>query len=296
MDMFDEVKNSLRHCYRVDRYSIADIDTNEIERLAEYFIVTGDNSCIRVIDYDTGLVKISVFGNDYFCSTDYEPAEFLDALHDTIMIYDYCLTDLRKLPIKEAVKSNWFAYKKCVDKMLSSGQMFNLDFPLEKKRELQQRCNYLAHAYELEWNGVISLDTCKKFSTITDLDEYVEKNNLKLAENKESDDKRINALVRNRISTDEDPLEYIRDIDDTLYRYRISKTPNLKELKALELADAKYMKEYVKVLKMDQQIQKVYQKIPFSKTKEQLQKLVNTSEKLEKKIEEQSAHVMFLKD
>ena len=297
MDRFDQIKQSLKNCYRVDKYSIADIDTNEIERLAEFFVVTGDNSCIRVIDYDAGLVQVCMYGSEYFCGSDlYEPAEYINILHDLMMIYDYCLTELRKLPLKEAVNTDWFECKNAIDKILTSGQAQPFSFPLEKHKELQKRCDYLAHAYELEWKGIISLDTCKKFSTIEELDKYVKENNLTLPENRESEDKRVYALVRNRISEDSDPLENIRDIDDELYRYRISKAPGLKELKALELADARYMKEFVKVLKIQQQAKRVYSKIPYSRNDAQFKKLVNTSQKLEKKMEENSAHVMFLKD
>ncbi len=297
MDSFEMTKQSLKHCYRVDRYSIADIDTNEVERLAEYFIVTGDNSCIRVIDYDTAAVKISVYGNS--CFSDYEtyyPAEYINTLHDLIMIYDYCITELRKMPLKEAHKSELFYFKKEIDKMLVSGQIYSIGFPVDKKMELQQRCNYLAHAYELEWNGTISIGTCRNFSKIEDLDRYVEQNKLTLPENKESKDKRVFALVRNRISTDFDPLENVREIGDDLFRYKIGMAPGIKEIRAIELADAKYMKEYVRVLKMDKKVQKLNDKIPFSRSKAQLQKLVDKSQKLEDKIEKDSAHIMFLKD
>ena len=175
--------------------------------------------------------------------------------------------------------------------------MQSVTFPLEKYKELQARCDYLAHAYELEWKGVVSLNTCRQFSTIEELDAYVKEKNLTLPGNKETDDKRVFKLVRDRVSTEDDPLENIRDVDeDVLYRYRISKAPTLKDLKALEMADAKYMKEFVKLLKLSQQAKKFYQKIPYSRNDAQVNKAYGKIAKIEENIEKNSAHVMFLKD
>ena len=44
--------------------------------------------------------------------------------------------------------------------------------------KLNLRCEYLSYAYGLEWDGIVNLETVRKFDKINDLEDYIDQYNL----------------------------------------------------------------------------------------------------------------------
>ena len=284
----------LRNVYRTDRYTVGEMGTKNIYNFKEYFMVTGDNSMIKVVDADQGLCYVCVNDSLYPIRLEYpeESISEFNLLYKYVQAYDYCLEELKKMPPKIAKYDPLCKLKADLEAIMID-QDFDAEIALPDSvfEKLDKRCEYLAYAYKKEWDGVINMDTCKRFEDIPSLDSYIKENNL--LEKGEGVNKNIRESHLNYINHDGDPLEYIRiPSDSPVGRYVYYGTPLLKNNKLYRMRIQQAVKERAEGLKLARKSLALIQK---EKTAPEFARkhLQNRIEKVQGKLLEKSAKIEF---
>ena len=124
-----DIYDNLDYSYRIDEYNLVDTtqEEKETEKYSEFFVVAGEHSFIQIPNFDYGFCYVHIHGVTFAYSLGSDMQDFMmdyellqekrikqfNAFREQIMLYDYCLTELRKIKsIKEAVKSPLFEVKK----------------------------------------------------------------------------------------------------------------------------------------------------------------------------------------
>ena len=241
-ELMQEEAKTIINMYRVDRYAVSNVSRRReilknkgqlpvYDKFYEYFLVAGDHSIVRITNFEEGVCKVYVYDHELTCTlpvrVDEEGFQYIDytdfnKVRKCAMIYDYAVTELRKMGRKEALKSPIFELKRKTESILlldRYDEVDKLNIPRDVLRKLQKRCDYLAYAYAKEWRGVISLDTVHRFSDIESLKEYIETNDLS-TEDGEGEDKRIEKFAIAEVDEEEyDPLIEVRDQENEAMRY-----------------------------------------------------------------------------
>ncbi|MBP3432051.1 MAG: hypothetical protein J6K39_04285 [Clostridia bacterium] len=289
-----ETKDLFRNVYRVDKYKIYDTDLKEKLEFEEYFMVCGDHSIIRIVDIDQGNCTLHVYNRTAFqrlpCFYD-EIIDEINNMYNVVQAYDYVVTELRRLPTKEAAKSPLIEIKAEIEDCFYTGDYNKeINLPRDVKRKLDERCEYLRYAYELEWKGIISMNTVRAFESIKKLDEYIENRDLK--NNPEGEDKSIHQLCINKTKADFDPLCNIRKLLNPLIRYNGCEA-SLKQGKAMRLAEAQTLKEENCAFKLAHKIANLEDKAMMAKSGKHVSKLQIKADKMRDKLKEKTSHIVF---
>ncbi len=294
----DEFEEMMKYCYRVDEYIVSDpdVEPRRIDKFKEYFLVAGEHSLIRVIDWENAYCYIEVFNKTFFTILDLEYSIYsICDLRKMVMTYDYILTELRKIDKEEVLNSRLLSLKMKAERALESG-IYEGDniydkIPRKAMEEIDERAQYLAYAYKLEWDGVIGLGECKKFDSISDLDEFVEENDLKNCP--EGVDKKIRKCLFASINDSglEDPLEFIRPIRPQLWRYN---NGILKDKKLLKL-EKSYSKSEIRAEKLYNRMVGLSEKLEEENKKTNVKKLQEKLVKFSEKITKETAQIVFIK-
>jgi len=223
-------KEKLKYVFRTDDYVLGDTESdldykNSIYDVSEMFVVCGDHSLLKIVNM--GFLKVCVAG---FCFEIYlgDDLDFniniVNEIQQAVMIYDYCVTELKKMGSKEGAYSYLNEIKIAVEEFLHDDDAkFDINKPPINKlsksviARLEKRCEYLVHAYDLEWRGVITLAQCKKFKSIEDLDNYIQENNL--MEYGEGIDKRVHKVCLCAVPKEGDLLQDVRVENSDSFRY-----------------------------------------------------------------------------
>ena len=251
----DEVLECLDCCYRKDNYRIYDMVSKDIVNFSEYFMVAGDHCIIKVIDVDYAFVYVNIFNARLYRTKisleDVSPYDALNSMFDHFMAYDYLITQLKKMSPKEAKNSPLKELKSRVETAIDTGDFDEENIcgllGMKTYQEAKAHCQYLAYAYDLEWRGVIDLDTCKKFDNIEELDKFVVENDLinkPMGKSKQKDVLAFNFVDYQNY----DRLNRVRENGDML-SYYTRHGLTLKDAKALRLADVKSIQNIKKAYK-----------------------------------------------
>lgn len=301
------IRGELKNCFRSDSYILGNKDTHEIDEHVEYFITTGDNSMIRIVDFYEGscLIQLNQYVIEVNLHTEgdlMKPHDELiscyNRLHDMVMVYDYCLTELRKMSQRQAKKSPLFEVKTEIEDRIAQRYW---RMPTQVKKDviskLQKRCDFLSYAFDLERRGVVDFNKIEisKFKNLKQLQDYVVANNLE--KNKMGKDKSVVVRAFGEICQwSADPLTEIRELSDELLFYRIHLAgPKLKGEKVLRLTEKKFDKELDKACQYLRERRKVQRKLMFDDNSAKKSKsLAAKEERLTKKIENASTHNVML--
>ncbi len=301
MNEIDELEDLGKYCYRTDNFNVSDprFEIRVIDRFKEYFLVAGEHSSVRVLDLDLACCFVEIFDKAYYMQFDPDdPIGSIAKARDLIMVYDYVVTELRKLDKKETKNSPLFEIKTNIEEQLLSGEVSRNvydDISREIFKKLDNRAQYLAHAYKLEWDGVISLETCKKFDNIADLDAYIKEKDL--IHNTQSVKKRVNQYSIAYIDYDDmdvgDLLKNVRPLRpefERYYKYGILKNEKLLRLeqgyaKSEEQADKLHKRVERLILRMNQVPEK-------SKTAERLRR---EAEAATEKMNRVASQIVYIK-
>lgn len=296
----DEVFESLNCCYRKDNYRIYDLTTRDIVYFSEYFMVAGDHCIIKVIDVDYAFVFANIFDTQlYRTKISLEELSSYDALNsifEHFMAYDYLLTQLKKMSPREARNSPLKDLKMRVETAIDTG-CFDIDdiqtfLGKDNYKKAHDRCQYLAHAYDLEWKGIIDLDVCKRFDNIEELDAFVDENDLTnnpIGKNKQKDVLAINYVDYQNY----DMLNRVRENGDEL-SYYTRHGLTLKQGKALKIANIKSLQNIKKAYKLAQIVEKYDEKMFFAKDEKEAEKIKNKELKYFEKVKDVTAQDVFL--
>lgn len=295
----DEVLECLDCCYRKDNYRIYDMVSKDIVYFSEYFMVAGDHCIIKVIDVDYAFVYVNIFNARLYRTKisleDVSPYDALNSIFDHFMAYDYLLTQLKKMSPKEAKNSPLKELKSRVETAIDTGNfdIENISGLLGTKtyQKVKSHCQYLAHAYDLEWRGVIDLDTCKKFDNIEELDKIIVKNdfiNKPMGKTKQKDVLAFNFVDYQNY----DRLNRVRENGDML-SYYTRHGLTLKDAKALRLADVKSLQNIKKAYRFAQIVEKYDEKMFFAKSEKEAEKIKNKEIKYVEKVKDVTAQDVF---
>lgn len=295
----DEVLECLDCCYRKDNYRIYDIVSKDIVNFSEYFMVAGDHCIIKVIDVDYAFVYVNIFNARLYRTKisleDVSSYDALNSIFDHFMAYDYLITQLKKMSPKEAKNSPLKELKSIVETAIDTGN-FDVEnicglLGMKTYQEAKAHCQYLAYAYDLEWRGVIDLDTCKKFDNIEELDKFVVENDLinkPMGKSKQKDVLAFNFVDYQNY----DRLNRVRENGDMLSYYtRYGLT--LKDAKALRLADVKSLQNIKKAYRFAQIVEKYDEKMFFAKSEKEAEKIKNKEIKYVEKVKDVTAQDVF---
>lgn len=295
----DEVLECLDCCYRKDNYRIYDMGSKDIVNFSEYFMVAGDHCIIKVIDVDYAFVYVNIFNARLYRTKisleDVSPYDALNSIFDHFMAYDYLITQLKKMSPKEAKNSPLKELKSIVETAIDTGN-FDVEnicglLGMKTYQEAKAHCQYLAYAYDLEWRGVIDLDTCKKFDNIEELDKFVVENDLinkPMGKSKQKDVLAFNFVDYQNY----DRLNRVRENGDMLSYYtRYGLT--LKDAKALRLADVKSLQNIKKAYRFAQIVEKYDEKMFFAKSEKEAEKIKNKEIKYVEKVKDVTAQDVF---
>ena len=295
----DEVLECLDCCYRKDNYKVYDITTKGIFDFSEYFMVAGDHCIIKVIDVDYAFVYVNIFNARLYRTKispeDVSPYDALNSIFDHFMAYDYLLTQLKKMSPKEARNSPLKELKSKIETAIDTGNfdIENISGLLGTKtyQQVKARCQYLAYAYDLEWRGVIDLDTCKKFDNIEELDKFIVKNDF--INNPMDKSKQKNVLAFNFVDQQNyDMLNKVRENGDML-SYYTRHGLTLKDTKALKMADIKSIQNIKKAYKFTQIAEKYDERMFFAKSEKEAEKIKNKEINLIKKVQDVTAQDVY---
>lgn len=295
----DEVLECLDCCYRKDNYRIYDMVSKDIVNFSEYFMVAGDHCIIKVIDVDYAFVYVNIFNARLYRTKisleDVSPYDALNSMFDHFMAYDYLITQLKKMSPKEAKNSPLKELKSRVETAIDTGDFDEEDIcgllGMKTYQEAKAHCQYLAYAYDLEWRGVIDLDTCKKFDNIEELDKFVVENDLinkPMGKSKQKDVLAFNFVDYQNY----DRLNRVRENGDML-SYYTRHGLTLKDAKALRLADVKSIQNIKKAYRFAQIVGKYDEKMFFAKSEKEAEKIKNKEIKYVEKVKDVTAQDVF---
>lgn len=223
------------------------------------------------------------------------PYDALNSIFDHFMAYDYLLTQLKKMSPKEAKNSPLKELKSRVETAIDTGNfdVENISGLLGTKtyQKVKSHCQYLAYAYDLEWKGVIDLDTCKKFDNIEELDKFIVKNdfiNKPMGKSKQKDVLAFNFVDYQNY----DRLNKVRENGDMLSYYTRHEL-TLKDAKALRLADVKSLQNIKKAYRFAQIVEKYDEKMFFAKSEKEAEKIKNKEIKYVEKVKDVTAQDVF---
>lgn len=283
--------------YRVDRYSILDTTEKDFFTYEEIFMVCGDNSILRVIDTETGFMYIQMYDKSFYYRIGNDLGK-TNELRKALMVYDYCVSQLRQIKNrKEALDSRFFALKSTLQVFIQQPSLgFEIDYfkfiSKHEMHEMEKRCKYLAHAYELEWNGVVDMKTVKSFNSIPEIDHYAFQRGL--FKYGEGFDKRIDdSCVYKMDFAAEDILSPVRKVDDELGRLKGKDGLTQEQLLQQNLENAPYIKAETEVQKLLYQCEEVVDKLEETTSKSKAKMLEKKHKRLTEKITNELPYVVF---
>ncbi len=185
-DYFDEADYDITkvdNIYRKDEYKVGDTKTGKSYDFTEYFVVGGEHSIIRFIDIESGEFMIECYDKIVYYSMEDPTVEKLNAMRDAVMVYDFCVEHLRKLPKKQALKDPIGDLKYVIEnEFMDTDSNFLIEYqqylPKDVIQSLLDRCFYLTNALYAEWKGIIHPNRIGDFETVDQLDMFVENHQL----------------------------------------------------------------------------------------------------------------------
>lgn len=232
-----DIKSKLDYCFRVDTYEVANAENDyQREEISEFFMIGGKHSILQVANFDVGFCyahvyekTFKVYASDEGFEQDMELGQFtlqacknINKLRELLMLYDYCLTELRRLPEEKAQRS-----RLCMLKSALETKFRYPNTPIEAHiippkaiENWHKACEYLAYACDLEERGIISQDIIGEFKNIAQLNKYIADNDLLQNPTRE-------AMPSAKIACILPYLDY--EADDLLQNVRVADQPNVME-------------------------------------------------------------------
>lgn len=248
--------SKLQYVYREDKYHLADGVTGQLFDVSEYFIVAGEHSVMRLLDIESGEIIIECYNRTITYKLDDPTVDRINAMRDAIMIYDYCVDTLRKMPINKALKSPICELKfKIENEFLDENPDFLTAFQdshllKEFAEPLIERCNYLKNALYAEWKGIVSHEHIQDFETPDQLDSYIENHDLLTTgegEDKTVEEYRFFKNIRDAYRNNpSDYLGFVRPYKNEVFRIKMFKHLSEEDLFEEQKRNRKYDKSTAK--------------------------------------------------